>query len=178
MPFWARYRRHIVAVVFSVAITALILSFRDQLVCALAIRLPGRIRNQPSGQRHDCQFRCRAWPSSLPAASVLNPLLVGLVAGVAEPIGELTGYMAGYGGSAAIEDRQRFEQLKGWMQRRGFLTILVLSAIPNPLFDVAGIAAGVLHFPVPKFLLACWLGKTIKAIAIAYLGSLSLRLFG
>jgi uncharacterized membrane protein YdjX (TVP38/TMEM64 family) len=36
----------------------------------------------------------------------------------------------------------------------------------------------VLHFPVTKFLLACWLGKTTKAVAIAYLGSLSLKIFG
>ena len=34
---------------------------------------------------------------------VLNPLLVGLVAGVGEPLGELTGYLAGYGGSAVID---------------------------------------------------------------------------
>jgi uncharacterized membrane protein YdjX (TVP38/TMEM64 family) len=102
---------------------------------------------------------------------VLNPLLVGLVAGLGEPLGELTGYMAGFGGSAVVADRERFQQVKEWMQRRGFLTILVLSAIPNPLFDLAGISAGMLHYPVHKFLLACWIGKTIKAVAIAYLGS-------
>lgn len=177
LPFWARYRRHIVAVVFSVAITALILSFRDQLSAlshygylgVFAISLLGNATIIVPVPSLAVVFA---------GGSVLNPLLVGLVAGVAEPLGELTGYMAGYGGSAAIEDRQRFEQLKGWMQRRGFLTLLVLSAIPNPLFDVAGIAAGVLRFPVARFLVACWLGKTIKAIAIAYLGSLSLRLFG
>jgi uncharacterized membrane protein YdjX (TVP38/TMEM64 family) len=57
------------------------------------------------------------------------------------------------------------------MERRGFATLLVLAAVPNPLFDVAGMAAGMLRYPVGKFLLACWLGKTLKAIVIAYLGS-------
>jgi len=62
------------------------------------------------------------------------------------------------------------------MERRGFLTLFVLSAIPNPVFDLAGIAAGMVGFPVAKFLLACWLGKTLKGVVVAYLGSLSVDL--
>ena len=106
--------------------------------------------------------------------SVLNPLLVGLIAGLGEPLGELTGYLAGYGGSAIVQDRQRYERLQGWMERRGFLTLFVLSAIPNPIFDLAGITAGMLKYPVGKFLIACFLGKTIKSFGVAYLGSVSL----
>lgn len=105
--------------------------------------------------------------------TAFNPLITGLVAGVGEPLGELTGYLAGYGGSAIIENRQRYQQMRGWMQRHGFVTIVVLSAIPNPLFDLAGITAGTLHMPVWRFLLACWLGKTAKAVVIAWLGSRS-----
>jgi len=103
---------------------------------------------------------------------------VALIAGAAEPLGELTGYLAGYGGSAVIEDSERFERVKPWIERRGFLTVFVLSAIPNPLFDLAGIAAGMVRFPVTKFLIACWLGKTLKALVIAYLGKLSIGWFG
>ena len=102
---------------------------------------------------------------------VLNPLLVGLIAGVGEPLGELTGYLAGYGGSAVAENRELYERIRRWMERRGFMTLLVLSAIPNPLFDLAGMAAGMLRYPISKFLLACWIGKTFKALVIAYLGS-------
>ena len=107
--------------------------------------------------------------------TAFNPLLTGLVAGVAEPLGELTGYLAGYGGSAIIENRTRYEQMRQRMRRHGFATIVVLSLIPNPLFDLAGITAGALHMPVWRFLLACWLGKTAKALAIAWLGSQSVR---
>ena len=102
--------------------------------------------------------------------TAFSPLLTGLVAGLGEPLGELTGYLAGYGGRAVIENREHYERMRRWMQRRGFVTILVLSAIPNPLFDLAGITAGALHMPVWEFLIACWLGKTLKALVIAWLG--------
>lgn len=107
--------------------------------------------------------------------TAFNPLIVGLVAGVAEPLGELTGYLAGYGGQALVENRKHYDTLLRFMESRGFLTIAVLAAIPNPFFDLAGISAGALHMPVWQFLLACWLGKTTKALVIAWLGSQSIR---
>jgi membrane protein YqaA with SNARE-associated domain len=107
--------------------------------------------------------------------SALPFFLVGLSAGVGEALGELTGYALGVGGRAVIEKRETYERLQRWMQRRGALTILVLSIIPNPVFDLAGIAAGSLRYPLWRFLLFCWLGKTIKSTAIAWLGSQSLH---
>jgi len=102
---------------------------------------------------------------------VLNPFLVGLAAGMGDALGELTGYMAGYGGRAVVEDREMYERLESWMRRNGAATIFVLSAVPNPIFDLAGIAAGVLRFPLERFLLSCWVGKTIKATAFALAGA-------
>jgi membrane protein YqaA with SNARE-associated domain len=107
--------------------------------------------------------------------SALPFFLVGLSAGVGEALGELTGYALGVGGRAVIEKRDTYERLQRWMQRRGALTILVLSIIPNPVFDLAGIAAGSLRYPLWRFLLFCWLGKTIKSTAIAWLGSQSIH---
>ena len=107
---------------------------------------------------------------------IFNPLIVGLVAGPAEALGELTGYLAGYGGRAAIEDREMYARLERWMKRRGDLVIFLLSAIPNPLFDLAGIAAGSLRFPIWRFLLVCWLGKTLKDLAVAQIGAQAMKL--
>ena len=53
-----------------------------------------------------------------------------------------------------------------------------LAAIPNPTFDVAGIAAGALRFPLSRFVLACGLGKILKNVAVAFVGAESLDLFG
>jgi membrane protein YqaA with SNARE-associated domain len=106
--------------------------------------------------------------------SALPPALVGLAAGAGETLGELTGYAAGFGGRAVIEDQKAYERLKTWMQRRGGITIFVLSVIPNPFFDIAGIAAGTLGYPLWRFLLFCWLGKTIKTTLVAWAGAQSI----
>jgi membrane protein DedA with SNARE-associated domain len=108
---------------------------------------------------------------------VLNPLLVGLVAGPAEALGELTGYLAGYGGQAVVENRQLYDRMRAWMERNGALTVFILSVVPNPFFDLAGIAAGVLRYPLPRFLLFCWLGKTIKTTVFAFAGAYSITFF-
>lgn len=169
--FWAKHRTKIAAFAFSIAITAAIIVFRDQLLRLGNLGYLGVFLISVLGNA-TVILPVPSLAITFGSGTFLNPLLVGLVAGVGEPLGELTGYMAGYGGSAIIEDRKRFDQLKDWMERRGFLTLFVLAAIPNPLFDLAGITAGMLHFPVSKFLLACWLGKTFKAIVVAILGSL------
>lgn len=97
--------------------------------------------------------------------------LVGLVAGAGEALGETTGYLAGYGGSAVVENRKLYARLKYWMEHHGMLTIFVLSVIPNPVIDLAGISAGALKYSFLKFMLALWLGKTIKTLFFAWAGA-------
>lgn len=57
------------------------------------------------------------------------------------------------------------------MARWGFLTLLVLSAVPNPLFEVAGITAGAVRMNFWRFLLAVAIGKTIRALVLVFLGN-------
>ncbi|HEX77457.1 MAG TPA: VTT domain-containing protein [Dehalococcoidia bacterium] len=105
------------------------------------------------------------------------PLLVGIMVGLAEPIGELTGYMAGRGGHLAFKNRRGalYTKTQDWMTRRGSLVLLAMSAVPNPFFDLAGVAAGALRYPLYKFLLVLWAGKTVKGVGVAYAGYFGLR---
>ncbi len=105
--------------------------------------------------------------------SAFHPIPLGLAAGAGAALGELTGYVAGLSGRTAIENQVLYMRFEGWMQRYGSLTILVLAAIPNPFFDIAGVAAGALGFSWRRFLLAAWAGKTIQGILVAYAGALS-----
>ncbi len=107
--------------------------------------------------------------------SVFNPLFVGIVAGVGSAIGEISGYMAGFSGQGIVEHIQLYNRITGWMQRYGPLTIFVLAAVPNPFFDLAGMAAGALKMPIQKFLLWCVLGKIIKMLIFAYAGAYSIN---
>ena len=92
----------------------------------------------------------------------LNPFIVAVVAASAESIGELTGYLAGMGGKA-IFDRNRFYlRFKNLFSRYASLTLLFGSAVPNPLFDVMGVAAGSILYPVKRFLLLVFIGKVVK----------------
>lgn len=175
LAFVRKHRSQLLALLFSLAITVAVVIFREKLVALRGYGYLGVFVISVLGNA-TVLFPVPSLAVTFAGGGVLNPLFVGLVAGVGEPLGELTGYLAGYGGSAVVEEGPRFQRVRSWMEHHGFLTLLVLSAIPNPLFDVAGVTAGVLHFPLAQFLLACWLGKTAKALAVAYLGSQFLEL--
>jgi len=101
---------------------------------------------------------------------VFNPWIVGLVGGVGQALGELTGYMAGYSGQRFVDGNPAYNRLTRWMQQYGALTIFVLAFIPNPIFDLGGIAAGTLRFSLWKFLVSCTAGKVAKNIIFALAG--------
>jgi membrane protein YqaA with SNARE-associated domain len=92
----------------------------------------------------------------------------GLVNGIGSTIGEVTGYMAGYGGSAIIPQGAMYQRLEQFMQRHGMLAIFLFALIPNPVFDMAGAISGALKLPVWKFVVAAGLGKTIRMLVGAY----------
>ena len=92
----------------------------------------------------------------------LNPLIVGVVAGSAEALGELTGYAAGVGGKGLLERSRFYPKVKSLMTRYAGPVIFTASVIPNPVFDVMGVAAGSIRYPLRKFLLIVFVGKTIK----------------
>jgi len=103
--------------------------------------------------------------------AVFNPLFVSLATGAGAALGELSGYLAGFSGQAVVEGSARYERVVGWMEKYGDVTILILAFIPNPLFDLAGMVAGILKMPVRKFLLYCVIGKILKMMMFAYAGS-------
>jgi membrane protein YqaA with SNARE-associated domain len=111
-----------------------------------------------------------SWILVAALGAILNPVLVGIVSGIGGTIGEMTGYLLGYGGRLAIENVGIYTKMVQWMRKWGSVTIFVLALIPNPLFDVAGAAAGSLRYPVWKFLLFGAAGRIPKNILFAYIG--------
>jgi membrane protein DedA with SNARE-associated domain len=119
----------------------------------------------------------------LAGADSLNPVLVVAVATTAMTVAEFTSYWAGMLGRAAAERRDKPlpGRLGEWarrsaslvdrlMAKAGFLTLLVLSALPNPVFEFAGITAGAVRMNFPKFVIAVAIGHLIRVTALVIAG--------
>ncbi len=107
--------------------------------------------------------------------------LVGVAAGLGETLGALTIYLTGYGGGVALYSSRHgkiqaaYERLMGLMERKGSITLFLLSAIVNPFFYPAALTAGALRFGIRKYFLICFVGKTIKGMTVVYAGYWGLR---
>jgi membrane protein DedA with SNARE-associated domain len=108
--------------------------------------------------------------------AIFNPFAVGLAAGTGGALGELSGYLAGFSGQAVVERTDIYHRVQPWVEKYGGWAILVLSAIPNPFFDIAGIAAGIAKMPLRTFLLFTWIGQLIKMTLFALAGHYSITL--
>jgi membrane protein YqaA with SNARE-associated domain len=105
-------------------------------------------------------------------AAMPSPTFVGLAAALGAAIGEMTGYLAGFSGRAVLPQHHKwYQRVHGWLDRYGMWAIFGLSAAPL-VFDVAGITAGVMRFPARKFFIACFLGRSILYIILAWAGAL------
>lgn len=109
--------------------------------------------------------------------------LVGVLGGLGMAVGEITAYYAGYLGAELARGRElrgpaavkRFIErtVRGvhWlMDRWGMVTLFALSAIPNPLFEVAGLTAGSVRMAFRRFFVAVTAGKIVRGLLLAYLG--------
>jgi membrane protein YqaA with SNARE-associated domain len=103
-----------------------------------------------------------------PLVVSLNPVLVALAGSTGGIIGEITGYMAGYGGQGIANKGKMYQRVEGWMKKWGVWTIFIFAFAPFLLFDIAGVVAGALRYPLWKFLLVGWIGKSLKYIGLVY----------
>lgn len=109
-------------------------------------------------------------------APYLGPVFVGAAAGLGETLGGLSIYMTGYGGGTPLATtgrsrlRAAYLRMMDWLERRGSLVLFVLSAVVNPFFYPAALAAGALRFGIKRYFIICWCGKTIKGVTVAAAG--------
>ncbi|MFC1910725.1 VTT domain-containing protein [Chloroflexota bacterium] len=109
---------------------------------------------------------------NIAAGSVLNPLLVGLVASAGATLGEPTSYFAGRWGKKAIESKysEKLKKAEYWLNRYGVFAIFLFALLPFLIFDLLGLVAGVFRYPLWKFMLFCLLGRAIRSLIETYLG--------
>ncbi len=103
--------------------------------------------------------------------SWLGVFWLGIIASIGAAIGELTAYYTGRWGRAVVTGKyiKDYERTARGMKNYGGAAIFLFALTPLP-FDIVGIVAGTLRFPVGQFLLFCWSGRFIRALVIAYGG--------
>ena len=104
------------------------------------------------------------------------PWLVAVSAALGELVGALIIYMTGQGAGKAIVSskhgriQKAYEKMLDLMERRGAITLFVVTSIVNPFFYPAAFACGALRFGLKKYISIVLVGKVIKCMTIVYLG--------
>ena len=110
--------------------------------------------------------------------AVLNPVLVGLIAGAGEATGSMGVYLTGLTSARAFHalDHTVMAKFRVWIKSRGALSVFAMSAIFNPLFFPFTAIAGMMHFGWWRFFILCLAGKSLKNILVAAAGYYGFKL--
>ncbi|HYA22320.1 MAG TPA: VTT domain-containing protein [Thermoproteota archaeon] len=99
-----------------------------------------------------------------------NKILVVLAAGLGAALGELTGYLVGYGGKRFVEKREEYEAVKRLFSKIGLIAIFLFSALPLP-FDIVGMLSGATGLNPVVFFALTFMGKTVSRLMLVFLGA-------
>ena len=88
-------------------------------------------------------------------------------------VGEISGYVVGRSGRQAFESTRFSRWIAVQMTHpvRAFVALFALSVPPNPLFDVAGMAAGAFGVPFWIFASAVFCGRFVRMLGIVLVGA-------
>ena len=166
----------ILQIAFSILLVAAILAFSNEIEALSVYGYVGAFLIALLGSA-TIVLPSPAFAAIIAMAGSLDPVMLGLVAGIGSGMGELTGYMAGHGGRNLINSHiKESKQIEKFVKKYDLAAIFLLSFIPNPLFDIAGLVAGGLKMHWVNFLSACILGRVIRYVLLALLGAFTLSL--
>jgi membrane protein DedA with SNARE-associated domain len=129
--------------------------------------------------------------------SVLNPVLVALVSGAGNALGNALVYLTGRGGLAflrsftvakpktndekpttrwsSILKKLSFPRMREFAKKRAGWAVFILSIYPNPVLTPVIISMGATKYNFWNFMLFIWAGKTVQSLILSYLGYFGLR---
>jgi membrane protein DedA with SNARE-associated domain len=108
---------------------------------------------------------------------VLNPAIVGAIAGIGEAVGAIGAYFTGYAGRGILRGSNSglYLRFSNIVDRHGSKAIFVVSALLSPIFYPFAVFLGMARFGWIRFFLATWAGRTVKSMVLAYLGYFGLK---
>jgi membrane protein DedA with SNARE-associated domain len=103
---------------------------------------------------------------------VLNPAIVGAVAGIGEAIGAIGAYFTGYTGRGLFRDSKSslYLRFSNIIDRHGSKAVFLTASLITPIYYPFAVFVGMVRFGWVRFFLATWAGRTIKNMTLAYLG--------
>ena len=112
---------------------------------------------------------------SFAGGKLYSPIVVGLVIATGSIVGEILTYNLGVAGEIAIHHNDWYDSAKAMFEKNGFITSMLMTSIPNPFVNFAGLIAGSLGYSFWKFILASFLGNWIQYTICAFLGKKILK---
>ena len=101
--------------------------------------------------------------------ALLNPVIIGIVGGLAATAGEMIGYYLGVRGQTIAQRGRLYNRVQELTLRFGGAALFTFAALPVP-FDVAGVWAGATRYPLAKFVTIVAIGKIVKVTTVAMTG--------
>ncbi len=108
----------------------------------------------------------------LPQGLGLNPLVVGILAGLGAGLGQYLHYYVGVGGRYMLSEKRK-KSLAKWrprLEKYGLWLILAFAMTPATPDDLIWIPLGLIGYQKIKALLAAMTGKIILNLIYAYIG--------
>jgi len=102
----------------------------------------------------------------------VDPIILGIVAGIGGAIGKSVIYLLGFEGSKIIiteEKRRQIEKFKEMLGKYGAIAVFFATVTPSP-DDIVIIPLGLVRYSFIKFFIATALGKILLSIAVALFG--------
>lgn len=125
--------------------------------------------------------------------SILNPLLVGFVAGFGNGLGCALIFWTGRGGHHIFKNLvstqssqstprtwigrfgQKISRVPEFIKNKVLWAVFLLSVYPNPILLPLILGMGATRYGFWKFFLVVWAGKTVQSLILSYLGYFGLR---
>lgn len=116
-------------------------------------------------------FPLPAEPLIVFAGALMNPFLVGLIAGLAASLGECISFLIGKAGHMTIKKKheKKLGKIEMIFNKHGFWSLPIFAFTPLPA-DLVGLVAGFLKYDIKKFFLGMLIGKIPRALILAYFG--------
>jgi membrane protein YqaA with SNARE-associated domain len=102
------------------------------------------------------------------------PALVVFLAALGSVLGESVAFLAGRAELGLVSEQPIYKRLHRVAQRPllAGAVLFAFAAIPNPVFDVGGLAAGAVGVPYRLFFSAVFAARLVRIAAIVWLGTL------